>query len=183
MTTNVFDKADYAKHAAFPFYAYECISYLMKENEMVWKLLKYLTPDAWRKDNLTLEEKAALIYAGQEDTSKYHVFMDSGQPDAVTREDCIIRIAPHALFPDNRVYGTNNLIFEVYSHYKINTLDNYTTRVDVITQQFIEVFNGALLNGLGRIYFDRMGSFTNRGEIGGQIPHKGKWLIFGNKSA
>jgi hypothetical protein len=69
---------------------------------------------------------------------------------------------------------------EVYSHYKINMLNNYTTRIDTIIQQLIEVFNGAEISGLGRMYFDAKANPRSRASIIGQIPMKGKILTICN---
>jgi hypothetical protein len=179
---NSINEGSYAQYEDFDNYAYNCVKHLMDNDEVVWKLLKYKTPDAWNQPNLTRAEKAALIYAGQDDASKFNVFLDQGQPDAETSEGCIIRISPHSVFPDNRVYGTVSMILETYSNYHINTLSNYKTRVDMITKRLIQVFNGSSVGGLGKLFFDRMGSESNRLEGGGNLPWRGRWLIMSNKS-
>lgn len=181
MANNV-GQGSYAIYPEFDNFSYTCITYLMNNDEMVWKLLKYKSPDAWDKPNLTYTEKAELIYKGSDDTTRYNVFMDIGSPDVITREDCIIRIAPYSIFPDNRVIGTVSMMFEVYCNYHINTLNNYKTRVDMITQRFLTIFNGADIKGIGKLFFDRLGSESNRLEWGSQIPHKGRWIIMSTKS-
>jgi len=183
MVSNI-NAGSYAQYEEFDNFSYNCIKYLMDNDEVVWKLLKYQTADAWDKPNLTPTEKRAMIYQGQDDTSLYKVFLDQGAPDVLTREDCIIRISPHSIFPENRVVGTISMIFEVYSNYHVNTLTNYKTRVDMITKRFIQVFNGANeIGGIGRLFFDKMGSESNRLEWGGQSPWKGRWIIMSNKSS
>lgn len=162
-------------------FAYNCISYLMDESELVWKLLKYNSSDAWNETNLTKAEKAALIYAGQDDNTLYRVFMDIGQPDAWVSEDCLIRISPYSISPDNRTVGTFTMMLEVYSHHKINTLSNYTTRVDTIMGEFLRVFNGFDIGGIGKLFFDRFGSYNDRVMPSGQTPFKGKWLLLSTK--
>ena len=173
----------YATYDNLDSYSYNCIKYLMGNDEVVWKLLKYTSQDAWNKPDLTQEEKAAMIYDGSDDSSKFKVFLDMGSPDVLTREDCLIRISPHSIFPENRVYGTANMIFEVYCNYYCNTLSNYKTRVDMITQRFLQVFNGKEIDGLvGKLYFDRLASESNRMEWGGQSPWRGRWIIFSGKT-
>lgn len=175
--------SSYSEYPYLDTYSYACIKYLMDNDEEIWKLLKYTTHDAWNKPALSTEEKAALIYNGTDDTSKYKVFLDMGSPDVLTREDCIIRISPHSIFPDNRVVGTVNMIFEVYCNYHCNTLSNYRTRIDMITRRFLEVFNGVEIQGMvGRLYFDRLASESNRMEWGGQSPWRGRWIIFSSKT-
>lgn len=174
---------DYSTFSAMVNFPYECISALMVESELVWKLLKYDTSDAWNRPNLSSSEKRALIYSGQDDTSLFRVFMDEGQPDVLTKEMTVLRIANYSIMPDNRIVGTVNIIAEVYSHYKLNHLSNYTVRTDAIMGELIRVFNGRNVGGIGRLFFDKMGSPSTRLENGGQLPFKGKWMIMSNKSS
>lgn len=178
------EEKGYAQYEGFDSLSYECIKYLMDNDEVIWKLLFYNTSDAWNRANLTKEQKISLIYDGSDNTANFRVFADQGQPDVETAEQCQIRISPHSIFPDNRVIGTTSLILECYSHYKINHLSNYRTRIDMITKRFIQVFNGVTINGLvGNLFFDRMGSESNRMEWGGQQPFKGRWIIMSAKSS
>jgi len=173
----------YNTYADFPRYPYKCIKYLMDNNELIWKLLKYNTLDAWDKPNLTRNEKAALIWNGSGTTDDYRVFIDDGAPDSETKEVSILRIYPFSLSPDNRTIGTVTIMMETYSHHSINSLSNYTTRTDTIIQQLLETFNGTVIDGIGRMHFDKRGTGASRLEIAGQLPFRGKWLLFGNKSA
>jgi len=181
--SNDINSGSYATYDIFDNLSYLCIDYLIENDELVWKLLKYNTPDAWNKPNLTRAEKAALIYDGGDDTSKFSVFMDTGQPDVQTTEKSEIRIHPYDLFPDNRVWGSIKMQFDVYAHYKVNHLSNYKTRVDMITKRFLQVFNGASIGGLGKLHFDVVGTYGVKLETGGQLPFRGKWIFMSNKSS
>lgn len=182
MTNNI-NSGSYARYEDFDSYSYNCIKYLIKHDEIIWKLLKYTSADAWNKPDLEEEEKAALIYKGDDDSSKYKVFLDQGAPDVLTREDCLIRISPHSILAENRVIGTIFIQFEVYCNYHINTLSNYKTRIDMITKRFLQVFNGAEIAGIGKLNFDRLGGESSRLEPGGQLPWKGRWILMANKSS
>lgn len=186
MSNNI-GQGSYAVYDGFDSLSYNCIKYLMDNDEVIWRLLYYKTPDAWdvtiAKPNLTQEQKGSLIYNGSDDTSKFNVFLDQGSPDVLTREDCIIRISPHSIFPDNRTVATLSMIFEVYCNYHINTLSNYKTRTDMIAKRMLQVFNGSTIEGvLGKLFFDRLGGEANRLEWGGQTPWKGRWMILSTKS-
>lgn len=162
--------------------SYNIISYLITNNELIWKLLKYHTRDAWNKADLTQQEKAQLIYSGQDDSTNFFVFMDEGNPDVHTREDCIVRVSPSVIYPENRTVATLSVHFETYAHYKVNTLSNYTTRVDTITQEALKTLNGARIDGIiGRLYFDRLASMQARVGTSGQIPFKGRSTWFSAK--
>jgi hypothetical protein len=175
-------KSAYATFDSLDELSYNAIMYLRDNNELVWKLLKHATPNAYDMPDLTKQEKADLIYKGQENMFDYRVFMDIGQPDVITEEACIIRIAPYSIYSENRTIGTIYMNFEVYSHYKINHLSNYKTRVDVIMKEFIKTFNGAYVGGIGQLNMDKAANQNARMENGGQLPFRGKWLLMAVKS-
>lgn len=172
----------YASYPDLELHPYKLVNHFMDNSEIAWKLMRYDDADAWKKPNLTKTEKGLLIYSGDEDIGKYRVFTDQGQSDAFVAEACIVRMGIHSVFQENRTIGTIYYFFEVFSHYKINHLSNYTNRVDVITKEFIRVFNGATLMGIGQLNMDRAQNHNARMEIGFQIPHKGRWLIMGVKT-
>jgi hypothetical protein len=172
----------YGDFEVFSKLSYGCIKYLMNNNELVWKLLKYTGPDAWKEDDLTQAEKGALIYAGQQDTSDFHVFLDSKQPDVYVEETTILRISPSFAMGLNRTIGYINLSMEVFSHYKINHLSNYQTRIDTITAELLGLFNGANIEAgvgsLGLMSFNKMVDTSSRLFEVGQIPFGGKQIVF-----
>jgi len=181
-TANVGETA-YNRFRQFSTLSYNCIKLLMDENELVWRLLKYSDPDAWSKANLTQEQKGALIYAGQQDTSQYHVFMDGKQPDVLVKEVTLLRIMPTYAVGMNRTLGYIEVGMEVFSHYKINHLSNYKTRIDTITEELLATFNGKDVGGLGLLSFDKMADQSSRLFEAGQIPFGGKKIIFSTYSA
>lgn len=167
----------------FPEISYNCIKLLMEQNQLVWRLLKYREPDGWNKPDLTQEEKGALIYAGQQDTSMYNVFMDGKQPDVLMTETTLLRIMPYYAVGLDRTLGIIQVSMEVFSHYKINHLSNYKTRIDWITQQLLSLFNGANIGGVGLLSFDKMADQSSRLFQAGQIPFGGKQIIFSTFAA
>ncbi len=181
--TQIIGTEAYNEFRQFSKLSYNCIKYLMDNNELVWKLLKYSTPDAWDKPDLTKEEKSQLIYAGQQDSSKYHVFMDGKQPDVLVEEICLLRIMPYHAIGFNRTLGKIEMSMEVFAHYKINHLSNYTTRIDSIAGELLATFNGSDVGGLGLMFFNVMGDESSRLFETGQIPFGGKQIIFTTYSA
>ena len=175
-------KDAYASYPDLATHPYKLITHLMDNSEIVWKLLRYDDPDAWSKPNLTKAEKGALIYPGGENITDYRVFTDQGQSDVFTAENCVIRMGIHSIFQENRTVGTIYYVLEAFAHYKVNHLSNYTNRVDVITSEFIRVFNGATLMGIGQMNMDRASNHNARMELGFTQPHRGRWLIMGVKS-
>lgn len=162
---------------------YTCIKKMMDENELIWKLLKYPTPDAWNKPVLSQKEKAELVYNGEGSEANYHVFMDGKQPDVLMEQIAMIRIMPNYAVGMNRTIGLVQVSMEVFSHYKINHLSNYTTRVDTITEELLALFNGSQIGGIGRLTFSKMADNSSRLFEIGQIPFGGKEIIFSTFTA
>jgi hypothetical protein len=174
-------KEGYATYADFADYSYKCISYLMDNNETVWKLLKYNGADAWNESNLTHAEKAALIYNSEPDSTVFRVFMDSGNLDVWTKEICQLRIYPCRLFSENRTQGIVLMQFDFFCHYKINQLTNYQTRIDLGIKELLGTFNGATVAGIGRLHFNGAESAEDKVLSDGQLPFKGKSIYMSNK--
>ena len=172
------NKEPYAKYSILPDLAYNIIEYLISapEAEIIWKLLKYPDVDAWKKNNLTLDEKRALIYPGGEHSENYNVFLDFVMDDAVDKEATYLRIYPAQVYPQNRTVGICGVNFEVFSHSKIDHLSNYTTRIDTIVAALIEALNGQDIGTIGALYFDANRSSYTKIELLGFKPYKGKVL-------
>lgn len=182
-TPDIIGLSAYNNFGLFSKLSYNCIKYLMSNNELIWKLLKYTSPDAWNKSNLTQEEKAELIYAGQQDSSQYNVFMDTKQPDVLMKEVTMLRISPHYAVGVNRTVGYIEVSMEVFSHYKINHMSNYQTRIDTIAEELLALFNGCDIGGIGLLVFNKMADQSSRLFETGQIPFAGKQIIFSTFSS
>ena len=181
MTITDINKEQYNKYLDFPDISYNCVSYLIKNNEMIWKLIKYETADAWNRTNLTQSEKGALIWNGQETSaSAAKVFLDLGFDDAVTETTIMLRVSPIDLYPSTYIYGNVSIAFDVIAHYKVNHLSNYKTRLDMMAQQVIETMNGSEIGALGRLYFDARASSACRLVTMGAIPFKGRRIVMCN---
>jgi len=175
------DKLDRIAYNSFNGYdeiPYQMINYLMDNNELIWKLMRYDTPDAYSRTDLTKAEKGKLIYNGEENTNLYRVFMDVGQPDAKTEEGTLLRVSHWHITPKNRTVGIITMSMQVYAHYKVNHLSNYKTRNDVMINELIKTLNGVQIKGgLGVLYFDGKRELTDRMIVTGQIPFIGKQLF------
>jgi hypothetical protein len=171
---------EYNKFINLPLLGYNIVSYLMDHNELIFKLLKYNDNRAFEKPDLTKEEKASLIYNGQGDTGDFRIFLDIGIDDSILKEITMLRISPVEVLSNNYVYGYVVMGFEVYSHSKTNTMANYQTKVDTIVQQLLLTLNGADIDGIGRLFFDRRNG--DKVTVFGAIPYRGKFLTMCNNS-
>ena len=137
------------------------IQHLMLNNEDIWKLLKYDTQDALEKPNLTREEKAKLIYPGASggDMDDYRVFRTPYLDDLTTNQQAQLRVYLESITPDTRLYGTVDVNIEVICHVKMIELNDYQNRAESIVWQVLKTLNGADVGGIGKLFFDRNGSF------------------------
>lgn len=182
MSTNInTDTYAYSKLTGLRWFSYNCISYLLDNNEMVWKLLYYNENNAWEQPNLTLSQKRSLIYAGEPDETLFRVFMSEKQANAWVSEACVLRIFPYSVIPENRTVNTTIMVFDAYSHYRINTLSNYTTRIDTIVEELVATFNGSNIGGLGRLSFNATMQKADKILDSGQIPFGGKRITMSTK--
>ena len=172
------DNYAYSQISGFENYSYNIIAKMMENNETIWKILKYDEPDAWQKADLSKDEKREMIYAGQPDETLYNVFTGDGQISAWVKETTIMRVFPLALFPQSRTITTTTIAIDIYTHYRISTLSNYTNRVDVLVKEVIQTLNGRDIGvGLGKIFFNAMAAKDSRIYESGQIPFKGKRIV------
>jgi len=176
---------DYNKFTGLDEIPYNIISYLIDNDEETWKMMGYRDPNCWKPSilNLTKDEKRDLIYDGIKKQTDCRVFMDVGADYAWTIEATILRISILEVQPLNHIRGNFHVGFEVYTHYNISTMSNYKTRNLAMINRLLEIFNGAEIGGLGRIYFDYKASPKCRIYPIGQIPYKGMGMIMCNHIA
>ena len=174
-------QAEYNKFTYFPDIPYKIVEYLISNDETIWKLLYYNTPDAYNKPNLTSVQKGALVYNGIMPETDARVFLNFGQDEAWTEQVAMLRVSVVDAVPTTYIWGHMKISFQVFSHYKIDQLSNYKSRIDMIIQRLIEIFNGADLGtGIGRLYFNYQMSTASRVTITGNAPYKGKILVMCN---
>ena len=170
---------NYNKLDLIPLIPHSIVAYLIDNNELLFKLLKYNTADAWSSSNanLTREEKGLLIYDGIKKVEDCRIFLDTGQDSAITSQISSLRISVVDYVPYNHVIGYCVIGVEVYCHYLINTLSDYTLRCDRIMQQVISTINGADIPNTSRLYFDASKNSKARLSTIGTSPYKGKLAI------
>ena len=170
----------YNKYRFLPKISYNILSNLMDnpESEIIWKLLKDTSRDAWNISNLTKQEKRRLIYDGSENgETNFSVFFDSGMDDSIDHEKAFLKIYPYFCIPENPYTGIVDVAFEIIAHYKVNTLSNYRTRIDSIMAAIIASLNGSDVGGIGLMYFDSSRARMDKFQNFNQPPYKGKILI------
>jgi hypothetical protein len=175
----------YNKFETLPNIPYSIVSYLIDQDDYIWKLLYYNSADAWKdsKTSLTATQKGLLVYDGVRPINDCRVFLDTGADDSWLVESTMLRCSVIEGVPSNYVYGTLYMALEIYTHYKVNSMSNLQPRNLAIAQRLIEVLNGADIDGVGRLYFDVKASSRCRLSLAvGQIPYKGLSIIMATKA-
>lgn len=145
--------------------SYSVLTELILNNEDIWKLLKYPTPDALSKPNLTKQEKIALIYNGEADSSSFRVFRQSFTDDAYAEETSRLGIYISYVQPTNYVNAIVDFTFEIMSHNKIIALDEYMNRNEYILSEIVSTLNNKEIGGLGSLFFDYDTNYRNIAQL------------------
>lgn len=147
-----------------------------KYAENIWKILKYDTPDALTKPNLTVEEKIALICLENDtgETGK-RVFITPYINDAWTEQSSHIHIYVDAIHAPNHLVSNVHVSIETIVHSKIgiilSDLDEKNAnpndcregeplvlrknRATVLLKNVIALFNGMIIDGIGTLQFNQ----------------------------
>lgn len=152
------DSLAYNQYSGIEMMPYKIIAHLIENNEDIFKLLKYNTSNALECVNLTLEEKVNLIYKGESDSTPFKIFMQPITDDAFPENSTQFRVYIDNIIPNDQIRGLTTFVFEIFCHNKINTLNNYSTRMHWMLQQIISTFNGAIIDGIGELFFNAKAS-------------------------
>ena len=118
------------------------IEKLLTESEKFWKLLKYNTYDALSKDDLTMDEKLALIEYepenGEEQKPFKRIAFQTGQ--TITGEHTEIRIYPFGFNFTNEHFIANSMRFELMAHYNLQLVKG-GRRLIIMMQEIIKATN------------------------------------------
>lgn len=140
---------------ALPQIPYNILTYLAKEDSVIWKLLKYNSYDALSKPDLTFDEKLDLIWkTGGQD--KYSVFLTPLVEDVIAESRCILKIYDyyiHAkeLFVATPVYAFDFLYGGQMSLVEFEGIP--VSRGDLFIHRVMSVLNGTYVAGIGKLTF------------------------------
>lgn len=172
------DRIAYNKMTGFSDLAYNILCYLMTNNEKIWKLLKYNTPNALSYPDLTMDEKRAMIFNGTGDSENFNVFRNPFVDDAFTSEVSQLRIYALTVVPNNRSVSTIDFAIDCITHVKLSNIDGCRNRAEMLVEEVIKTLNGQDIDGVGVLFMDeressydgaRSSLFNNRYFWGFQI--------------
>ena len=129
-------------------------SFLMQNNDGLFKLLQYETEDALRL-NITDEQKSLLMptETGKGFTQDTRVFLNMFNDDSLEEVQSQIRIYIVQNAPQTHIVGKTIIGFDVLCHNDIVQLEEYKSRHIEMFQNVINTLNGQEIGGLGEIRY------------------------------
>ena len=168
-----------------------------KEAERIWKLLKYSDMRALFQEPLTKKEKNELIYRDKDQNSK-RIFTMPLVEDSMTETCSLLKIYISSIEPTDHLRATVNIAIDILSHNKLNNVYNDSndelenplafrpveqeimlkSRQEVFLKNILAELNGADIEGVGVLVFDKnlspfsqakLGYFNNKNYTGYQL--------------
>ena len=189
MLSNGNSSMAYNSYKEMPQLPYKVIAALLTEEsqtaEDFWKLLKYTDVNALEKDNLTYDEKVALIWTGDSVEQKYNVFLKpligSSMDDAEAQTQ--LRIFRYTTMPANRFEAIITIEADFVTNEKTSLVYQdglLCERTDLMEAMFLDIMNGRDIEiGSGMLTFDRelSRSCNSQLNIGNSKSFYGRSLI------
>lgn len=136
------------------------ISGLMLDNQRLLKLLKFPTPDALIKENLTPKEKAEMLNKNIRIVPKLP-FSDTQESVIIITFDSFVTNANNPLFRDNVI------MIDVLCPVDTWVMDDYMLRPYKIMHELDGMLNHSKLNGIGEVNFISANSLILSEELAG----------------
>ena len=155
----------YNSFQEMPQMPYKIVAALLTETsksaEDFWKLLKYTDVDALDKDNLTYDEKVALIWTGNSIEQNYNVFLKPlvGSSLDTAEAQTQLRIFRFTTMPTNQYEAIITIEADFITNEKTALVyqDGYLCeRTDIMESLFLDIMNGRDIEiGSGFLVFNR----------------------------
>lgn len=154
-----------------PFIPYNIVSHLAQDPKAdnLFKLLKYPSYDALSKPSLTLQEKIEMINKNQSMQNEYNIFLSRLIEDEQTKEQSILKIYKAETVPTNAQVAVVCYEFDIMCGAKTTVVDYDNipvSRLDLMESIILESLNGADVNGVGVLQFNRKLTSSCRSSIG-----------------
>ena len=156
------------KFSSMPYIPFKIVMALL-ENDNFCKLIYYNTYDALDQPNLTMTQKKALIWEGQDNMHDYNIFLTNVQPNEETDSKTIMKVYKYVNDPINRSVATVAYEFDILFGSKI-PLVRYNgitcNRGDLIEMEIMKTLNGEDVAGVGYLQFNSELTSLCRSRVG-----------------
>lgn len=172
-----------------PYIPYKIITALLNEESQIaedfWKLLKYADVDALDKDNLTYDEKVALIWRGDSIEQNFNVFLKPlvGSSLDTAEAQTQLRVFRFTSMPTNQFEAIITIEADFITNEKTSLVYQngmLCERTDLMESMFLNIFNGRDIGlGSGFVTFNREFSHSCNSQlnIGNSKSFYGRSLV------
>lgn len=153
MSIENYDSQTVNKFVGLSYVPYNIVVHLF-DNEKIWQLIKYTTPDALTKPILTTQQKASLIWKGEDNQEDFRVFFIPMVENVNVDQAVILRVYRLKVNPMNPIVAGVTYAIEIMCQTKISMLYDGRTRLDVLWEEIMRSLNGVEIGAVGRLMFD-----------------------------
>lgn len=129
---------------------------LILKNDDLCKLIKYDTPDALNKPNLTTEEKIELIHS--KDTDKRRITRTPVHDYNIDTAQVQLRVFLNGTMPDNDYLANLSICIQIIMANSLWELED-DERGHRLLAEILETLNGQSIQGIGLLTFPTMSTF------------------------
>lgn len=152
----------YNSMSMLPNIPYNILTYLAKEEQILWKLLAYNSYDALSKPDLTFSEKMDLIWK-EGPQEPYNVFMTNIIDDAIPESKTILKIYNYYIHAKDLYLAPTVYAFDVLYGPKMSLVEYNgipVSRADLFVSRILTLLNGVEVGGVGKlVFFDDMSRY------------------------
>lgn len=152
----------YNSMSMLPNIPYNILTYLAKEEQILWKLLAYNSYDALSKPDLTFSEKMDLIWK-EGPQEPYSVFMTNIIDDAIPESKTILKIYNYYIHAKDLYLAPTVYAFDILYGPKMSLVEYNgipVSRSDLFVNRILTLLNGVEVGGVGKlVFFDDMSRY------------------------
>lgn len=141
---------------------YNILTYLAKEEQILWKLLAYNSYDALSKPDLTFSEKMDLIWK-EGPQEPYSVFMTNIIDDAIPESKTILKIYNYYIHAKDLYLAPTVYAFDILYGPKMSLVEYNgipVSRADLFVNRILTLLNGVEVGDVGKlVFFDDMSRY------------------------
>ena len=138
-----------------PYIPYNIVTHLAKEEQILWKLMKYNSYDALSKPDLTVGEKLDMLWRdGKQE--KYSLFLTNLIEDSIAESRCIMKLYQYYIHAKQRQYSTVVYAFDFLYGGQMSLVEYNgvpVNRGDLFISRILTVLNGVYVGGVGKLEF------------------------------
>lgn len=176
--------AVFNKYGQMPFVPYRLMEYLAKNNENIWKILKYDTYDCLSEPNLSFEDKMKLVWSHEADQEDYRIFFTQLVEDMIPDSTTLMKIYKYSTVPRSHIEGVATYEFDILYGGKISLIEFDgvpCNRGDVMEHELLKTLNGTDVGQVGALQFNTKLTASSRSglNLGNSQTFTGTSLVFG----